>query len=227
MPPLFPAQIFLFLQTTNLWARTALQLDTDGLKKCLYSVCSTLRESHKWPGGPAQLLPPHGSPAHQALLPPCRHSSARWVSPSPALQMKRLAQTGLRAGPKLPQHLSFLSTSCSRPQDMTCLSPVQTASDLSPQTLESGGCFNVFALLLIISDKGATLSFLWEWKHKACLLRAVCRVRCWLTAQGLLSRHKRECKMIGVCVGLGTDREERGFVCLYSSYFLLLTDQTL
>lgn len=191
------------------------------------------------PGGPAQLLPPHGPPAHQALLPPCGHSSACWVSPSSTLQMKRLAQTGLRAGPKLPQHLSFLSTrsckhtlcqprtSCSRPQDTTCLGPVQTASDLSPQTLESGCCFNVFALLLIISDKGATLSFLWEWKHKACLLRAVCRVRCWLTAQGLLSRHKRECKMIGVCVGLGTDREERGFVRLYSSYFLLLIDQTL
>lgn len=109
------------------------------------------------PRGSAQYLPPRRPPAHQTLLP----GLIAQTTPTPLL-------------------LSALCTHFCKPtlcqaEEMqltpghSLLLHRKSASDLSPQVLGLGAMQRLhFATL--ISDKGSTLSLLWEGKHKVCLL---------------------------------------------------------
>lgn len=160
------------------------------------------------PRGSAQYLPPPRPPAHQTLLP----GPIAQTTPTPPLLLSALCTHFCK--PTLCQAEEMQLTPWH-----SLLLYRKSASDLSPQVLGLGAMQHLrFATL--ISDKGSMLSLLWEGKHKVCLLWAVCRVRCWLIAQGLLSRHNKECKMMGVCVGLGVDGGRKR---LCQPLFLILT----
>lgn len=179
MPPPFLMQVFLFLQTTNLQACTASQVDINGQGTAwrnpfhLYAVpqVSLIRAVRRTCSASphfTNLLP------IQTLLPFYRGSSAYLVSMTPALQIKLLAQTHLRAEPKLPTGLFALSMCfcwlivcqakrrCGWPQSKTsCCQDLERLFLISADRFGSVGevYFSIFTLLLIIRDKGSTVSF--------------------------------------------------------------------
>lgn len=191
MSPPFLKQVFLFLQTTNLKAYTASQLDINGQGMAwrnpfsLYAApqVNPIRAVRRTCSASlhfTNLLP------MQTLLPSRRGSSAYLVSLTPALQMKLSAQTHLRAEPKLPVGLFALSTCfcwpilcqangrCGWPRNKTdCCQDPEGLFLISADRFGSVWevYFSVFSLLLIVRDKGSTVSFPREQKHEVCSLR--------------------------------------------------------